>query len=128
MNIQHLFPVPLLNFQHPEAATLCPDLRRFFLDREGAADRDDIERDTQLGAVFESRFDLFYRKDPELQPLIQFVHGALAATVAQLNGYGQQLMDRLRFDYHALVSHYAGGRISKHPQPPERQLVRDFLR
>jgi len=101
MQIHQLYAVPLVEFRHPEGDSVCPVLRDFFLAREDEDYRDDIERDTQFGEVFESRFDLFYWKDAELQPLIQFVHASLARTVAQLNGYGKSEMDVLRFDYHA---------------------------
>ncbi|NRB70628.1 MAG: hypothetical protein HRU51_01790 [Xanthomonadales bacterium] len=101
MQIHHLYTVPLIEFVHPDREQLCPSLRAFFLAREQIQYKDDIERDTQLGEVFESRFDLFYWKDPELQPLVQFVHGALARTVMELNAYEPAFMERLRFDYHA---------------------------
>ncbi len=101
MQVHTLYAVPLVEFRHPDAASLCPDLKAFFLAREDDGHRDDIERDTQFGRVYESRFDLFYWKDPEIQPLVSFVHGAVARTVAQLNGYSQEAMDQLRFEYHA---------------------------
>lgn len=101
MQIHQLYSVPLVEFRHPEPAGLCNELKAFFLAREDDAHRDDMERDAQFGPVYESRFDLFYWKDPELQPMIEFIHGAVARTVAQLNGYEQQVMDQLRFEYHA---------------------------
>lgn len=101
MNVQPLYAVPLVTFEHPDAETVCPMLREFFLAREDSAHRDDVDRDTQVGDVYESRFDLFYWEDAELQPLVQFVHGCVARTVAQLNGYSKAQMDTLRFQYHA---------------------------
>ncbi len=101
MNIIPLYTVPLVEFHHPDAAQVCPMLREFFLAREDDAHRDDIDRDTQLGPVFESRLDLFYWKEPEVQPLVQFVHASLARTVIQLNSYDQRTNDQLRFNYHA---------------------------
>ena len=101
MEIHQLYAVPLVEAVHPERETLCPTLRDFFLAREDDAHRDDIERDTQVGPVFESRFDLFYWQDEEIQPMVRFVHNTLARTVAQLNGYRQGQMDKLKFEYHA---------------------------
>lgn len=101
MQLHQLYAVPLVEFEHPDADALCPVLREFFLAREDDDHRDDIDRDTQFGHVYESRFDLFYWKDPEIQPLVAFVHASLARTVAQLNGYSQAQMDKLRFNYHA---------------------------
>ena len=118
MQLHQLFSVPILEFVHPEADSLCPALRDFFLAREDDDHRDDIARDTQFGGVYESRFDLFYWKDPEIQPLIQFVHGSLAGAVAQLNGYGQREMDQLRFEYHAWYHiTRAGGFQGNHNHP-----------
>ena len=74
-------PAPLVTAEHPEAEQLCPVLRDFFLAREREEFRDDIVRDTQVGEVFESRFDLFYWPDPELQPLVGFINATLARTV-----------------------------------------------
>ncbi len=59
MKTHQLFSVPLLEFKHPAATSLCPRLLAFFLARETDQYRDDIVRDTQTGALFESRFDLF---------------------------------------------------------------------
>jgi len=101
MQIHHLYAVPLVEFVHPEAATVCPVLREFFLAREDDAHRDDEARDTQFGGVYESRFDLFYWEDAEIQPLVEFVHGSLARTVAHLNDYSARQMEQLRFEYHA---------------------------
>jgi len=101
VKIQPLFAVPLIEFQHPDAATLCAALLPFFLAHETEPYRDDISRDTQTGALFESRFDLFYWKDREIQPMVKFVHASLARTVAELNQYNEAQMSALRFNYHA---------------------------
>ena len=57
MEIHQLYAVPLVEAVHPDAESVCPVLREFFLAREDDTHRDDIERDTQVGPVFESRFD-----------------------------------------------------------------------
>ena len=101
MDIHTLFAVPLIEFRHPAAEELCPRLTRFFLNREQDDYRDDISRDTQVGPLFESRFDLFYWQEPEIRPMVDFCHRSLARVVAELNGYGNQQMQQLRFDYHA---------------------------
>ena len=101
MKTHQLFSVPLLEFDHPDAGSLCPQLLSFFLARETDQYRDDITRDTQTGALFESRFDLFYWKDREIQPMVEFIHRSLARVVAELNQYDASQMSALRFNYHA---------------------------
>ena len=118
MQLHPFFSVPIFEHVHPDAEALCPVLRDFFLAREDEAHRDDIERDTQFPGVYESRFDLFYWKDPEIQPMIQFIHGSLAMAIAQLNGYSQQEMDSLKFEYHAWYHiTRAGGFQGNHNHP-----------
>jgi len=101
MKTHQLFSVPLLEFNHPDTESLCPQLLSFFLARETDQYRDDISRDTQAGALFESRFDLFYWKDPEIKPMVEFIHRSLARVVAELNQYNPAQMSALRFNYHA---------------------------
>lgn len=101
MKIHPLFSVPLLEFVHPDAEALCRSLAAFFLAREDEDHRDDVRRDTQLGSLYESRFDLFYWDDEEVRPLVEFCHQAVARTVAQLNQYSARQMESLKFEYHA---------------------------
>ena len=131
MKVHQLFSVPLLEFKHPDAESLCPELLSFFLAHETDQYRDDISRDTQAGALFESRFDLFYWKEREIQPMVEFIHRSLAGAlfesrfdlfywkereiqpmvefihrslarvVAELNQYSPEQMNALRFNYHA---------------------------
>lgn len=101
MKAHQLFSVPLLEFKFSGSETLCPRLLKFFLSRETAQYRDDISRDTQTGALFESRFDLFHWQDHEIQPMVKFIHVSLARTIAELNQYNAAQMDALRFNYHA---------------------------
>jgi uncharacterized protein (TIGR02466 family) len=101
MKKHKLLSVPLLEFEHPDAASVCGKLLPFLLNCETDQFRDDISRDTQTGALFESRFDLFYWKDPELKPMIEFVHRSLARTIAELNQYTPAQMNALRFNYHS---------------------------
>jgi uncharacterized protein (TIGR02466 family) len=118
MQIHQLYAVPLIECRYPDPGALCPELKAFFLAREDAAHRDDLERDAQFGPVYESRFDLFYWKDKELQPMIEFIHRMVARTVAQLNGYDQRMMDILKFEYHAWYHiTRAGGFQGTHNHP-----------
>jgi uncharacterized protein (TIGR02466 family) len=118
MKVHQLFSVPLLEFKSPESESMCPALMKFFLARETDQYRDDISRDTQSGALFESRFDLFYWKDPEIQPMVNFIHVSLAKTIAELNGYNATQMDALRFNYHAWYHvTRSGGFQSMHNHP-----------
>jgi len=101
MKTHQLFSVPLLEFKHKDADALCAKLLPFFLSKETDQYRDDVSRDTQTGALFESRFDLFYWKDREIQPMVEFIHGSLARVVAELNQYSAEQMSKFRFNYHA---------------------------
>lgn len=103
MILGHLFAVPLAEERMPEAESLNKELTRIFLEAEEAGDqyRNEIRRDTQHGALFESRFDLFRWEQPSVRKLAAFCHGALAQVVAELSDYNKEELGQLKFDYHA---------------------------
>ena len=66
MKVAYLFSVPLAEFRLEHHEVLDKKLAELFLAREAEGDkyRDPIRRDTQHGAVFESRFNVFDWPDP----------------------------------------------------------------
>ncbi|HRQ64793.1 MAG TPA: TIGR02466 family protein [Xanthomonadaceae bacterium] len=100
-----LFPlsaVPLGEAIMPAPESLNAQLTTLFLklEQDGAAYRTQVQRDTQHG-LFESKFDLHLRKEPEVRNLFGFIHMSLAGLVKELNEYSEAEMGQLRFDYHS---------------------------
>ncbi len=103
MEIKPLFAMPLAVEQMPDHEALCGDLSALFLEKEAAGDRwrNETRRETQKGALFESRFDLFDWDDPPVRRVAGFCHAAVARLVTSLSDYGAEERARLGFDYHA---------------------------
>lgn len=103
MILGHLFAVPFAEERLENPEELTSELTRIFLDAEQKGDefRNETRRDTQHGALFESRFDLFRWEQPAVRKLAAFCHGALASLVAQLSDYSKEELEQLKFDYHA---------------------------
>jgi len=103
MKLGHLFAVPLAELRIEEPAPLCAELGALFLAREaaGAEYRNEIRRDTQHGALFESRFDLFRWPDPPVRQLAAFCHRGVASVLRSVSDYTDAEFQRLSFDYHA---------------------------
>jgi len=98
-----LFTVPILRIQMPEHERCAAELRELFLDCEsrGAEFRNAIRRDTQKGALFESRFDLFNWTQPAVRHVAEFCHASLSATLAQISNHSEADVAGLQFDYHS---------------------------
>lgn len=103
MRIGQLFAVPFAEYRLDKPEPLLSDLKRLFLDAEQQGDKyqNEVRRDTQHGALFESRFDLFRWQEAPAQALAQFCHRALASTVHESCDYSEEELGKLRFDYHA---------------------------
>jgi uncharacterized protein (TIGR02466 family) len=103
VKLGHLFAVPLAELRLEEAAPLSAELGALFLAREaaGAEYRNEIRRDTQHGALFESRFDLFRWPDPPVRQLAAFCHRGVASVLRSVSDYTDAEFQRLSFDYHA---------------------------
>jgi uncharacterized protein (TIGR02466 family) len=103
MRIESFFAVPITRIAMAGADELCETLRELFLQREAEGERWKHQKtiDTMHGALFESRFDLFNWPDPPVRRLAGHCHESVAALVRRLNGYGEDVMTGLRFDYHA---------------------------
>ena len=103
MKLAYVFATPLVELRMPAHEQLCETLRSMFLERaaEGDTYRNETQRSTQHGALFESKFDLFRWQDPPVQALATFCHRAVASTVNHLSDYSPEEMSALNFDYHA---------------------------
>ena len=95
------FATPILRAKIPGFERLNAELGPLFLEKERAGDtyRHEMRIPTQVGPVFESRFDLFEWPDPPVQELAREVHNVLFHLVARLNGYDDGEMARLTFYY-----------------------------
>lgn len=97
------FATPVATATLPDCEGLNRELETLFLARENAGDefRTDNHIPTQVGDIFESRFDLFDWPDPPVQTLADHCHRMLFNLVASLNGYSDAEMARFDFHYHA---------------------------
>lgn len=95
------FATPIATVRATDYESLNRALVPLFLEKESAGDtfRHEVRIPTQVGSVFESRFDLFDWNDPPIQQLAQFCHDALYDLVQALNGYSDDEMDAFTFFY-----------------------------
>ena len=112
------FATPIATARNPDGEALNPHLRALFLEREAEPWRHHIRIPTQVGPVFESRFDLFDWPDEPVQNLADFVHGTLSGFIASMNSYGKEDMDGFEFFYDAWFHvTRTGGYQSNHFHP-----------
>ena len=116
--IKGWFSTPMGTASCPQHDALNAQLRTLFLARESEPYRHHIRIPTQVGAVFESRFDLFDWPDEPVQRLADFVHTTLSGLVAAVNSYDEQQMQRFEFFYDSWfhITH-TGGYQSNHFHP-----------
>ena len=96
------FAIPIAQLEVPGGADLAARLRPVLLDKEkDPAVRNERRRNTQYGALFESRFDLFRWPQAPVQELARVVHGAVGSLVQQLNDYSAAEMQAFELQYHA---------------------------
>ena len=91
------FATPIATADIPDSDALNRALVPLFLDKERAGDayRHEMHIPTQVGPVFESRFDLFEWPDEPIQRLATELHSVLFHLVGRLNSYGEEEMARL---------------------------------
>jgi len=117
-DVKGWFATPVATATNAGWEALNPRLRSLFLEREGEPWRHHIRIPTQVGPVFESRFDLFDWPDAPVQELSEFVHRALSGVIASLNGYDDATLDGFEFFYHAWFHvTRTGGYQSNHFHP-----------
>lgn len=98
-----MFSVPMAQVEYQDAARLNKELAELFFARESEGEKyQKFPRfDTQHGALFESRFDLFYWPDPPVKELAAFCHNALGTFLRRISDYSDEEFKELVFDYHA---------------------------
>ena len=114
------FATPIVSASIPDSEQLNRELVPLFLDKEQSGDvfRHEIRIPTQVGPVFESRFDLFEWPEAPVQRLAEEVHNVLFHLVERMNGYGEQEMADLTFFYDSWFHvTRAGGYQSIHYHP-----------
>lgn len=95
----HAFAVPIGVTRLTDQATLNPQLRKLFLEREtkGALYANPEPRVKRNRTLFESRFDLFDWPEPCVQQLKSFCLGQLYQMFQSLNGYDLDKMQHMHF-------------------------------
>lgn len=95
------FATPIVSANIPNFEPLNRELATLFLAKEAAGDafRHEMHIPTQVGPLFESRFDLFEWPDAPVQRLAEEVHNVLFPLVGRLNGYDEGEMAALTFYY-----------------------------
>ena len=101
--IDNFFAVPIGRVMLPDHERLCTRLETLFLEKEAQGDEFRHKKyiDTMHGDLFESRFDLFRWPDEPVRELAGECPQALAQFVKRVNGYTDDELESLRFDYHA---------------------------
>lgn len=117
-DIQGWFSTPVATVRNANFESLNPRLRTLFLERELEPWRHTTHIPTQVGAVFESRFDLFEWPDEPIQELSAFVHEALSGLMATMNAYTPAQMEGFEV-FHESWFHITrdGGYQSSHYHP-----------
>jgi uncharacterized protein (TIGR02466 family) len=95
------FATPIVTVSIPDFEQLNRELVPLILAKEKAGDafRHEMRIPTQVGPVFESRFDLFEWPDAPLQQLAGEVHNVLFSLVGRMNAYRAEEMADLTFFY-----------------------------
>jgi uncharacterized protein (TIGR02466 family) len=118
--ISPAFAVPFVQVDHPSPQALNAALRSLFLAREGegATYRNAAPTMEIRDGLFESRFDLFQWPESAITDLRGFCWSALFKTVAELNGYSPEEMNRLevRSDAWFHITR-RGGYFAQHNHP-----------
>lgn len=118
--INPLFAVPLVETQHPDPSRLNQELRELFLAQEAEGVRYANPHSLMKirPGLFESDFNVFAWPEPAIQSLREFCWNALSRTIAQLNQYGPEQMEKLLIRSHTwfhVTRH--GGSFDLHNHP-----------
>ena len=117
-DIQGWFSTPLATARNARCESLNSRLCALFLARELEPYRHTTQIPTQVGSVFESRFDLFEWPDEPVRELRAFVDEALCGLVATINDYSAAQMAAFSIGYESWF-HITrnGGYQSSHYHP-----------
>jgi uncharacterized protein (TIGR02466 family) len=114
------FAVPFAEAQHTGAAALNEELRTLILAREaeGARWRNPSPSMRISRELYESDFNFFAWPETCVQQLREFCWSAMSRLIAQLNGYGTEVMDQLAIHSHTWFHvTRAGGYFGLHNHP-----------
>lgn len=100
-SIQPLFPVPFAFDRHPAPEPLNQALRALFIARETATHHNPSPYTERNATLFESRFDVFRWREPEIAQLREFCLGRTLQLVQQLNGHPPERMRSSRLTVEA---------------------------
>ncbi|MFQ5935214.1 MAG: TIGR02466 family protein [Acidiferrobacterales bacterium] len=119
--ITRLFATPLVRVTLPDFEDLNRELAALFLakEKEGDTYRSPVHIPTQVGAVFESTFDLFSWREPPVRRLASECKRVLRDLVAAFNHYSEEEMSQFEFHYHSWfhITRYGGYQsIHYHPK------------
>lgn len=103
IRITPAFSAPIAEVMLPGTDTLNARLRELFLEWEADTSRKRLSEPTPVVkvGVYESDFHLFEREHPDLKFLATQCFQHLGFLVAQLNGYSNEEMGRLRIYHHS---------------------------
>lgn len=92
------FAVPFIHVRHPDPDRLNERLRQLFLRYESGGEQyaNPTPFVRRPETLYESRFDLFGWPDPEIGELRDFCWRNLFRAIAELNGYGPEIMRHLK--------------------------------
>lgn len=119
INVMPSFATPIVDTRMDGCGTLNRELKALFLEVEKDRERrKKIDTPTHQVNIFESEFDLFGWPQPCIRQLRDFCLRALYLTIAQLNGYRLEELDKLEILNHCWfhVTRY-GGYINGHNHP-----------
>jgi putative 2-oxoglutarate-Fe(II)-dependent oxygenase superfamily protein len=103
MKVIPFYSVPIIEFRMQDHEGLCAQLREIFLAKAAGATqfRNRIDRDTQKGSVFESRFDLYCWPEEPVQRMRDFVHHSLCTALREICDHSEEEFAQLSFHYHS---------------------------
>lgn len=119
ISIMPSFATPIAETRMPDCESLNSELKALFMECEADEERrKKIRTPTHQVNIYESEFDLFNWPQPCVRKLRDFCMRALYLTIARLNGYSMEDLNKLEILNHCWfhVTRY-GGYINGHNHP-----------
>src|SRR3546814_12247354 len=119
-NIYPAFAVPIVDVMHPLAARANRELTALILAREAEGDRyrNPTPSLKQQAGVFESTLNLMSWQEPCIRDLEAFILSALGNTIATLNRYTPEQLQKIEIFYHTWVQVTRHGGFTITQTPP----------